>query len=77
MAKAKHLQKHPIRYPWDKWFKRASGKTPLVITKGVDFTCQAHSMGMMFRRVAKDRKDIDYVIVKVEDIRVIVEAVFK
>ena len=37
------------KYPWDKWMAR---KTPLRLTRGVDYDCQPHSMAQQFRNAA-------------------------
>jgi hypothetical protein len=40
------------KYPWDRWMSR---KTPLQLTRGVDYCCQPHSMAQQFRNAARDR----------------------
>ena len=40
-----------VRYPWDKWFKRAKFR----LTRNVDFICQQHSMVQQIRSVAAAR----------------------
>lgn len=40
------------KYDWDRWFAR---KTPIELTKGVDFSTSARSFVVYARQVARDR----------------------
>lgn len=63
--KAKHLTEYPMQYPWDKWLRRAAGKTPLVLERGVDFLSQIHSMSVQIRNAAAKRDWVDSISVHV------------
>jgi len=52
--KHEHMAEYPLRYPWDEWFKKAA-VAPIHLTKGTDFPCQVHSMGIQVRTAAAAR----------------------
>ncbi len=39
------------RYPWEEWFTTRVGKE-LILTRGIDFSCQVHGMVSNLRRMA-------------------------
>ena len=48
-AAAKPPKKYSARYPWDKWFRRASFK----LVQGSDYYCAQHGMAQMVRNRGK------------------------
>ena len=50
------------RHPWKAWFKRKK----FTLTRGVDFNCQVHSMGVQIRQAAV-RFDISVAVFIDED----------
>lgn len=43
------------RHPWEDWFSGATVNRPkyLTLTKGVDFDCEPHNMGVQIRNRAR------------------------
>ena len=64
---AKKKKPANAKYPWDRWFKQKK----VVLERQRDYTCQPHSMGVMIRAAARERKVC--VSVKIHDGRISVQ----